>query len=326
MRDVTLVTGNGGFFGQGRKPWDPLDIKSIITYLKQYNISITHRFYHQIINGELPSPEIPIIYSFSQRPEIRAYLIDMANYLDFLGFRIIPSLEILLCHENKGFQELLKKRYAIDSLKAFYFSDFEDIDSYNLQYPVVLKKLDGSNGKGVFLIEDENTLTKTVSSFARPFTTTQKLDLLRRKHFRKSKSYKEYPNYSNTIDLQQYSKHIMMHKRFVIQEFIPGLDHDYRVLKAGDRFYITKRHTKDTFKASGTKLFDFEIPNPEPILRFAKSVTDKIDSPFLSMDICHRNDNFYLLEFQGLHFGMNVVVKGTGYFVYQDNTFKFQTQ
>lgn len=304
----------------------PMDINLIIEHLKTNEITITLKSYHEIVNGQLPSKDIPIIYSFSQRPEIRAYLKDMATFLHTEGYQLVPSLEILLCHENKGYQELVKNKYHIDDLNAYYFAEIEEIKQYDLKYPVVLKRLDGSNGKGVFLVEDEVSLIKKVNSLTPLYTSSQKADLMRRKYFRKEKSYKEYPNYNNKNDLEQYRKHIKEHKRFVIQEFISGLDHDYRVLVAGDRYYITKRHTKDDFKASGTKLFDFDIAEPEAILAFAKEVHEKIDSPFLSLDICRKGDEFYLIEFQGLHFGMNVVVKGSGYYKYEGNGFTFTTQ
>ncbi len=324
MRPVYFVIGNNRFFGQGRKPWDPIDMSIVERILNEHSIKCILKSYHEIINGEPIDKSIPVIYSFSQREEVREYIKDMVAYLTSEGYNVIPSSELLYCHENKGFQELVKKKYDIRDLKAYYFCEIEEIEHYNLKYPLVLKRLDGSNGKGVFLIEDEKTLVKQVNSFTSSYTGNQRIDLLRRKYLRGNKAYKEYPNYSNSKDYIHYRKHIQSHKRFVIQEFIEGLDHDYRVLKAGERFYITKRHTKKgCFKASGTKMFDFEIENPLPILEYAKNISDKIKAPFLSMDICIKNKEFYLLEFQGLHFGMNVVVKSKGYYKYNDNTFNF---
>ncbi len=324
MKKVYIATGNNKFFGQGRKPWDPVDITIIQKLMFEKGIECIFKSYHEIVNCGLIDKSIPVLFAFSQRPEVREYIKDMVAYLAYEGFAVIPSAELLLCHENKGFQELVKKKHRIKDLKAYYFCEIEEIKDYNLQYPVVLKRLDGSNGKGVFLVHDEKALVKHVESFVSSYTNNQRIDLLRRKYLRGNKSYKEYPNYTNSKDYLQYRHYIKAHKRFVIQEFIPGLDHDYRVLKAGERYYITKRHTKDGgFKASGTKLFDFEIDNPEPILDYASQICNKIEAPFLSMDICVKGNDYYLIEFQGLHFGMNVVVKGKGYYIESKSGFEF---
>jgi len=105
----------------------------------------------------------------------------------------------------------------------------------------------------------------------------------------------------------------------VLQEFIPNLKWDFRVLIIFDRYYITKRHVRENdFRASGAKKFDFNFKPDEQILDFAKNIYSKFDTPFLSIDIAFDEKACYLIEFQALHFGLNVLVKSGGYYSFLD--------
>jgi len=97
---------------------------------------------------------------------------------------------------------------------------------------------------------------------------------------------------------------------------MPGLDCDYRVTCVHDRFFLMKRHTRPgDFRASGTKLFDFEAPPPDGLLDYSREVYRRFDTPFLSLDIGHSAHKYYVFEFQALHFGANAIVRNTGHYL-----------
>jgi len=314
---IIFLTHTDDFFGQTRKPWISMDIKKTIEYFKSMKFDVIHYTFHEIYNKNIILEDENIFYSFSQKENVRNYIKDILYNLSFNN-RLIPSLDLLYCHENKGFQELLKYRLGFKSLKYYYFNTADDTKDYQFNYPIILKTVDGSNGKGVFLIENENQLNLQLEKFKRIGSFFTYIDLFRRKYFRKRK-FKDYPDHSDSHDYLQYKKYITKEKNFILQEFIPNLKYDYRVLIIGEKYYVMKRHVKDgDFRASGTKKFDFDFEVNPKLLDYAKKVSENFKSPFLSIDIADNGNDFYLIEYQALHFGINVLVKSKGYYIYDN--------
>ena len=309
MKKIIFLTDKH-FFGQTRKPWVSMDTNKIISILQNKGFIVESYSFHEVYDRNIEN--CYIFYSFSQKEELRNYIIDVIYFLRNKN-TVIPSFELLKCHENKGFQELYKKQLGINSLDSIYLNSIDNVK--NDAFPIVLKTVDGSNGKGVFLVNNNKELKKIVQKVEQNVTALQKIDLLRRKYFRKKKNYPAYPNYNNRTDYYQYKDYIRNDKRFVLQKFIPKLTFDYRVLALYDKYYIMKRHTKEgDFRASGTKLFDFNIKENQELLTYAKNIFDRIKAPMLSMDIAFNGDQYYLIEFQASHFGVSALIKSKGYY------------
>ena len=192
---------------------------------------------------------------------------------------------------------------------------------------MVFKPISGSNSRGVVLIQNQEQLKKHIKS-KRKFSFATKLDLFRRRYFRTKKSYPEYPNYSNKEDLAQYLKYIVSEQCFVLQEFVPNLTYDIRVLIMNDKYYIVKRHVNDgDFRASGAKKFDFNYQADSKLLDYAKLIYEKMNTPFLSLDLYQSNNQIGLFEYQALHFGTSVYMKNDTYYYYNNdswNTGKYE--
>ncbi len=311
---IFFISSNNGFFGQTRKPWVSMDSAKIQTILTESGFEVIMLTHHKAANYLQNIKDSIIFYNFSQKENIRYYLLDLVRYLDDGTNLLIPSYDLLKCHENKGYQELFKKKTGIEGLSAVYLSGINDIDEYNLSFPLVFKTLDGSNAKGVKLVKTQKELEDLLKKQTK-ISLGNKLDILRRRYFRKSKHYKVYPDYSNKKDLQEWIPYITKEKNFILQEYIPNLSFDYRVLALNENYYVMKRHAnKGDFRASGTKKFDFDFELPKELLDFAFSIKSKFDTPFLSMDICQSDGAFHLLEFQALHFGINVYMQSKKYF------------
>ncbi len=322
-KKIVIITGNNDFFGQTRRPWVSINVSEMVKKLNKAGYDVEKYAYHELINDPDKVGNSIIFYTFNQKPNRRNYISDLIHYYSTSNNILVPSYELLKCHENKGYQELYKRKLNLKSLNAYYLSSYKEIPLYDIKYPVVLKSVDGSNGKGVFLAKDEKDLFNKVQNLEKT-RFIRYVDLFRRKYFRGNKKFKEYPNYSNKEDYEQYRDYIIKEENFVLQEFIPNLSFDYRVLVIYDKYFVTKRETrKNDFRASGAKKFRFNFEVENELLNYAKEVYSKFDTPFLSIDIVHSNGNYYLLEFQALHFGINVFVKSKGYFVNQKNEWKF---
>ncbi|MBD3290495.1 hypothetical protein GF337_16950 [candidate division KSB1 bacterium] len=323
FKKITLVIGNRNFYGQTRKPWVPMNPDKIKSTFEQSNYEVRKLKFHELVNPSEQLTDSVILYSFSQRANVRAYIKDLVRFLDNGTNLLIPNYDLLKCHENKGYQELYKKKLGFESLHAIYLSSRDEISEYDIEYPVVLKKVDGSNGKDVYLIHNEDELIAGIKKFEKVGLATQ-LDLIRRKYFRKKKSYREYPNYSNRVDYEQYKVYVKQEQNFILQQFVPDLTFDYRVLVLQDRYYIMKRHNrKNDFRASGAKIHDFNFDPDPKLFDFARSVYQKFDTPFLSLDICGKEGNYFLIEFQASHFGLGAYQKSKGYYSPEENNWLF---
>lgn len=313
MKPLLIVTGHNGFFGQTRKPWVSMDISKWVRVLEQRGLRVRLLECHQVVNRREPIRDSLVFYPFSQKRNRREYIFDMVEDLANHGNILIPSPDFLRCHENKGYQELYRKTLGLKTLDSVYLSSLREVDSYPLDFPLVLKTTDGSNGKGVYLVRSRRDLERRVRRLEKQ-SLLVRLDLLRRRFFRRKKRYPDYPGYSNRKDYLEYRDYVRKEKNFILQEFIAGLEYDFRILAVFDRFYVMKRHNRrNDFRASGSKRFDFSFEPDPGLLDFAHSVRSAFDTPFLSMDICPHRGSYSLLEFQALHFGTSVISKNTGY-------------
>lgn len=321
---ILILADKNNFFGQTRKPWVSIDTSLLVDELISYGIDTELSHFVDLANSE-PIQNRTIFYHFSQKQNLREYICDVAEHLQKNGNRLVPSLELLRCHENKGYQELLKARRGINDLRCFYFSSAEDLERFDLPYPTVVKTPDGSNGDGVFLCKDKDEVYQVLSRFSK-LSIFQRIDLFRRKYLRRKKVYADYPNYSNDEDYYLYKDYITPRQRFVAQEFVPMGEYDFRVTAIADRYFVMKRHNrKGDFRASGSKKFDFDFHPEDSLLNKASDVKSKFsDSPFLSMDFIFdkRDAKYKLIEFQALHFGVSSISKNNGFFTKNGNTWQ----
>lgn len=316
VKQLYVLTGYSNFIGQTRKPWVSIDTEAFIQELQKLGYEVHKHSFHDVINGGIDIQNSLVFYSFSHRDNLRHYIRDCLMYLQTQGNTIIPSFELFCCHENKGWQELLKRKLGIHSLDYHYFSSKRELAGYDLRFPLVLKTLSGSNSTGVALVHSVDDVIRTLHKHEAKVSPAQAFDFWRRKYLRGHTQFPGYPNYDLRKDARLYKDFKTPELPFILQEFIPGLSYDYRVIVMGDKYFVAKRHTKaGDFRASGAKLFDFTLCRSEPILDYAKELYQSFQTPFLSIDLGETAEGeLYLFEYQALNFGINAIVRGKGYF------------
>lgn len=328
MKELYVLTGYDGFIGQTRKPWVSINTKAFITELKGAGIKVHQHEFHEVINGQLEIRNSLVFYSFSHRLNLQHYIRDCLLHLEALGNTLIPSFELFCCHENKGWQELLKRQLGIKSLGWQYYSSIRELDKSKLTFPLVFKTLSGSNSTGVALVNSISDIQRELNKHQKAVSPMQKLDFWRRKHLRKHKHFPGYPGYDLNKDALDYQDYMSPELPFVLQEFIPGLSYDYRIIILGERYFISKRHTKaGDFRASGAKLFDFDLKDPSTVLNKAKSLYELFRAPFLSVDLGEdAAGELFLFEYQASHFGINAIVRGSGYYTCEGKDWLFHKE
>ncbi|MBN1426211.1 hypothetical protein JXA88_16800 [Candidatus Fermentibacteria bacterium] len=321
---LVVLTDENGFFGQTRKPWVSLDIGKVCRAVEQSGIPVRRFTFQDVGANAVDIRDSAVFYAFSQKENTRRYITDIVRHLSHGSNLLIPSYDLLLCHENKGYQELFRRQQGMPVLPSAYFVSGAGAEAMDIAFPVVVKTVDGSNGKGVFLAHTRAELRRIVRRMEPRMPLCTRIDLIRRRFFRRKKTYPEYPDYSNRTDYLQYREYVRLRKRFIVQEFVDGYSYDYRVLVIGDRYFVMRRGAfPGDFRASGTKMFDFDFQIPDGLLEFARSVYEKALAPLMSMDICPRDDGFVLFEFQALHFGTSALKKARGWYVRQGGSWRF---
>jgi glutathione synthase/RimK-type ligase-like ATP-grasp enzyme len=174
-----------------------------------------------------------------------------------------------------------------------------------------LKKVDGAQSRNVYLILDEKQLVKVVKKI----------------NYQKSKPYVVFKFYVKKIlkklteDKEFYSEDKYLGE-FIIQEFIPNLDEDWKVLIFGNRFYVLNRKVRNKdFRASGSGKNQYvEVPND--VLNYARELKEKFSVPYISLDIAFGNNKTSLIEFQAMHFGPVTLLNSDHYYHYVRDNWK----
>lgn len=209
---------------------------------------------------------------------------------------LIPRYEFLRCHNNKVFMELLRDLLntpIINNIKSHCYGTFEELlqdsEKYNGRY--ILKSAVGAKSKNVY----RATNIKQILNIARKIA---------RKHDLKMELWEVL----RSLRYKNYQKESKYRKKFLIQNYIDGLDRDYKVLVFGKKYYVLERKIKkDDFRASGSGIFSYPTDVDSVILDFSCSLYNLFDVPNIAFDIGYNKKECFLFEFQALMFGTYTV-------------------
>jgi glutathione synthase/RimK-type ligase-like ATP-grasp enzyme len=313
--NIYLITTSDGFYGQMMYPWEGIDLRKMIQILEQ-DFNVIKVTFNDIATGTVDINDELIIYTSSQQQEYKQYIEDIILYLSQKNNILIPSINMLRSHNNKGYQELHKRLVSFTSIPANYYSHYNEMKYKNLVFPLVLKTLEGFGSGGVSLVNSEQEIEEI-----------SKRDecLIRRGFFRRilSRIYQPLKRLVKPVTRLEYGDYYQYFRRFVVQDFIPNLSNDYKVLIVNQKYYVLTRFCKEgDFRASGSGIFAYEKADSR-LLDYAENVFRTLDEPMLSIDICSDNNEYYLIEFQGLHFGPYAVIKSKGYYQKNDGEWGF---
>ncbi len=247
------------------------------------------------------------IYASSQYPEYYSSIEDVLLFISDLGGILIPKFSHFRAHENKFYQEFIKNTLDIKTPQSILFNSSEDIKSKidDLTYPIVAKLSNGFGSNGVQLIhskkEAENYINNNLTDVVKP----------RKNIIKYRKKIKEYEG-----------KHPLKVGKLIFQEFIAGVENDWKILIFGDKLFYLKRYfRKNDFRASGSGNFDGSETPCEELMKFAMNVKEKLDTPWVSLDIIQKDNEFFLIEYQCVHFGLYTAINSIAHFEHNDNKF-----
>jgi hypothetical protein len=182
----------------------------------------------------------------------------------------------------------------------------------DFSFPIVLKEVYGSGSRGVYLVNNfyelENKIKKQeVHMGVRFFIFVKEFFLSFFPFFRNKEKEAYFKDYYN----------------YVVQEYVPDLAFDYKVLVFFDKYYVLKRFIRtNDFRASGSGNFEFSEVE-DSLLDYVLSVFEKLNEPFMSFDVCFDGRDYCLIELQGIHFGPYTQLNSSGYYTKKKNRWEF---
>jgi glutathione synthase/RimK-type ligase-like ATP-grasp enzyme len=249
----------------------------------------------------------------------KKYVEDLIYYLQMNGAIVLPEYKYLKAHHNKGFMELLRNTFSDKSLKTvsskYYGTPIEALKE-DPKLPVVIKQISGSGSTGVYCAKTKKEYEKYVRKVSKTIIADSYLDLhigIIKNRIKKLLALVSQ-KYRNKIPKKVY-------RPFVVQNFIPGLPGDYKVLYFGGKYYTLYRENRENdFRASGGGCL-YEVPMEDniPLLDFARKVVREIDFPIIGMDIGFDGKDYHLFEFQMIHIGPYALQRSNYYFIWKDN-------
>ncbi len=238
----------------------------------------------------------------------RGYIGDALVALMERGAVLIPSYQWFRAHSNKVLQEMLRRSFKDERLRvpsSHWIGDLKELDSVlpGISYPAVVKLSGGSGSRGVAMAESEAELRKLAARMMdhhyRDCEDTLYLEsgLMAKRILRRVTGRR--------VGEETILPHMETNK-VVIQEFIPGLSGDYKVLYFLGRYYcLSRKNREDDFRASGSGRFSYpeDLDEITGVLDLAEAAAAEIGMPMMSLDIGKSPEGVFLIEFQCVFFG-----------------------
>ncbi|WP_250658240.1 ATP-grasp domain-containing protein [Alkalimarinus coralli] len=311
---LVILKNSAGGFPQLLDEVESILTESFYKSLDSSKINVVEALYaeYQSIVAPLITANnnpVYIFYCSSQYPSYYNYIYDTMTDAASRGAILIPSLELLRCHENKLFQELHKDRLGIATPKSWLLGSVEDIEyliNNGLQFPVIAKLPHGFGSSTVSKVDNIDELKKYANEHLVPTIKPRK------NIFKYKEAIKKYTD-----------KYPMRTGSIVLQEFIPAQTHDWKVLVIGNKVFSLKRYTrKNDFRASGSGNFSGDETPPIELVDFAYGIKKKLNAPWVSLDIIESNNGYLVIEYQSIHFGPYTVTASKKHFLLIDGAWE----
>ena len=295
------------YFGQSLPTFKSMDLSLLESRLNSYGFQ-TSLITFEELQFEDNEENCYYLCGSHQNIDVKAYLDDVLDLPNLSG-KIIPSRRLIKAHENKGFQGLIANSKGAPFESQEYFVEIKSIEEKK-----VIKLINGAGSGGVVLCNRGKELNKFIV-----FSSLMKIGLIRAAYFIRAKlNCLLRKNFS--LEALDYYK---PKERYVIQDFVPNLSCDYKVLVFMDKCFVLKRNVrKDDFRASGSGLFEF-IEAPTELLDFSFNFRGLIGTPYISMDVIEKgNGEFSCIEFQCVHFGPYTQMESDYYYLKEPSGWK----
>jgi len=309
---IAIITDYLGRFGSKQKSElyrQGMDLDKLKEYFSKLNYQLTLYDYSNCIELIYTKEVHYVIYTSSEDPgeQYKSYIEDHLRLLSLSHHYIIPNEIFLRAHNNKVFMEMLRIKYNFHDVNIFnsrFVATKKELKKLDLSYPVIMKAAAGALSRNVKLINNYKEALKNFHELCPKVSFSNKIREIARR-FRHRGNYNPEAIYRGKV---------------VIQNFIPNISFDWKVLIYYDKIFILKRNNRpNDFRASGSGLFSYDKNVNQEILNLAWSTHLKLKVPHLSLDIATAEKGLVIFEFQALGFGTKTLENAPFYFEKKNN-------
>ena len=301
MRKLIILTDESSAFLVSKadfRNFTSMDVLKISKWFRErdYNVRVCK---FSELDLSVNYQDFYFLYQTSEAPGAfyKRYVEDLVYFLEKQGALVMPCHEYLKAHHNKVFMEFMRMRFGDDALKTIKstcYGSWVDALTYNKGFPAVIKHASSSAGAGVYLAHNRKEYKKYIKKAGRTIIASGLRDLVITsfKNLVKKTIKFLYPSRKGYVQLDTSP----VSSALVVQNFIPGLSGDYKVLYFGGKFYcMYRKNRRNDFRASGSGMF-FQVPDNEleGVLDFARMLTLEIDFPRAALSsfrvsaVCYR--------------------------------------
>lgn len=318
---IYLVKDYRGKFYSSTRHWDAsMNLEELKNIFLANNVELCIIDFNEITsNISFFKDEIVLLPSSEDKNlKYKSFIEDVASILDQSSARLVPNYSQIRAHHNKVYMELYRQLHLRDEynkLKSNVFGTFEEfqMNINQLDRVSVVKPSSGALSKGVKLTKSKEDLIKIARS------TSKSKDFL--------DAFKVFIKDLLKFKYIDYVRKSLNREKFVVQQFIPDLKGDLKVLVYGEKFYFLSRENRENdFRASGGGKLNINPEIKESTLDYCENLFKRLNTPFISMDIAIRGDEHYLIEFQFLNFGNYTLEKSKGYFIKSEDKWNYIKQ
>lgn len=249
-----------------------------------------------------------VLYQSSEDPGLlyKDYIEDLLLGLNMQGAHLIPRFEYFRAHHNKSFMEVLRDVTLSPELGGARAHSFGTLEEFtrrisHFALPAVLKPSAGSKANGVTIAKDRRSLRRAAKRLARSLSL-----------------HNLWWRGLHLFDARGFLRMSNHRRKFLVQDYVPALAGDYKVVIYWDHYFVLYRHNRwSSPTASGSRQYSRPRP-PDEVLDFAESVMRSFSTPFMSLDIGHASDRCHLFEFQFLCFGQRTIEAAQCYYERQN--------
>jgi len=279
----------------------------LVKYFRKCNFDVRFLEFSAINLRSMNFKDKYVIYTSSEDigGHYKDYIEDVLLGLELQGAKLIPEFKYFRAHNNKVFMEILRDLSTLDEIKSIQSKHFGTIVALKkmINEKSVLKSARGAVSMGVYLSQSKKDLIRKAKKISR------------------STHIKDYLwDLGRSIKRRGYIRESIYKQKFIVQNYIPNLLNDWKILIFGKKYYILYRKTrKNDFRASGSGLLEYREKIPEGILDYAVRIYNCFNLPHLSIDVAYNEKNFYLIEFQAIYFGSHTLDTSPFYFTKDNN-------
>lgn len=294
MKSKIIILQHKGFFTQHLNEYKNIDMSLVCDELNRAGFDVDFLEYNKLAEFDYQVDESAIYWTGShQNISVKHYINDVLTARFIARSNLVPALDTVLAHENKGIMGILAAEKSLSYISQDYRIETEVKDRDDIKFPFVYKSLGGAGSKGVALVGNKKELSKSILA-----SKVQDISIKEIKEGAKNLLRK-------ILRRGEQADYLSQQARYCEQEFIPNLGSDFKVLVFWEKVFVLKRAVRDgDFRASGSGRFEIQEKIDPKLAQLAVDCRRRLNSPYCSLDfVILESGQYKLIEFQTCHFG-----------------------